>query len=634
MVTPSALSFWISLVTSAFIAMACARPEPGPPPGPGPGQGDGGPRGGDVGARFAAYVQSFTIDALALTPPAATLAGLHRHRDAATGVETRLDRELDDFSEQATSRKIHFYREALATIDREFPESGLSAEDRIDRRILAGQCRLALFDLERARSIATNPTLAVESIGTALFFPAVLEYAPPDERAEALLARLEKLPAFVDQATAALGDGPLIHVRDAIDENEGNRDVLQNTLPALFPERSALRAPFEAARERGIEAIDRLRDFLKRAGQDRRPGEWRLGRELYAEKFHLTFGAGLDPEVVLREAEERVARVRQEMVRLAEPLHEKVTPAHEGHRRLKDPQARANTILREVLARVGQDHVSRDRFVDAIRDDLARISDFLLSRPIVSLTHSSNLTVIETPRFLRGIYGVAGLHAAPPLQPDLQSLYYVTPIPPDWPDSKAESKLREYNRRKLLLLSIHEALPGHYTQLEYANRVRPEWRRLLRSVYGDGAYVEGWAQYAEEMMLEQGIVDRDDPGVALTFKKEELRIAANAIIDIRLHTAGMTEKEAMDLMTRDTFQERVEAEGKLRRARLSSCQLPTYFVGWNAWRRLRRDVEAARGRAFDLRAFHDAALAPGAIPLDALRTFLLEDGTGGAVSER
>ena len=136
------------------------------------------------------------------------------------------------------------------------------------------------------------------------------------------------------------------------------------------------------------------------------------------------------------------------------------------------------------------------------------------------------------------------------------------------------------------------------------------------------------------MMLEEGIADRDDPGMALTFRKEELRIAANAIIDIRLHTTGMTEKEAMDLMTRDTFQERVEAEAKLRRARLSSCQLPSYFVGWNAWRRLRRDVEAARGSSFDLRAFHDDVLARGAIPLDALRTLVLGDEAGDATSTR
>ncbi len=137
----------------------------------------------------------------------------------------------------------------------------------------------------------------------------------------------------------------------------------------------------------------------------------------------------------------------------------------------------------------------------------------------------------------------------------------------------------------------------------------------MRSVNGSGAYVEGWAQYAEEMMLEQGIADRGDPAMDLTFKKEELRIVANAVLDIRLHTAGMTDRQALDLMIRDTFQERAEAEGKLRR----------YYVGWQGWRRLRRDAEAARGASFDLRAFHDEVLSYGAIPLGALRRLVLED---------
>ena len=227
---------------------------------------------------------------------------------------------------------------------------------------------------------------------------------------------------------------------------------------------------------------------------------------------------------------------------------------------------------------------------------------------------------------MRGIYSVAGLNAAPPLEPTLKSLYYVTPIPKNWPAEKAEAKLREYNRYKLLLLSIHEALPGHYTQLEYANRVQPEWRRVLRSVYGNNAYIEGWAQYAEEVMQQQGFHDGADPRMALTFRKEELRVLANAILDVRLHTLGMTDRQALDLMIKDTFQERPEAEGKLRRAKLSSTQLPTYFVGWQAWRRLRRDEEArADDASLDLRAFHDRVLSYGAVPMGALRRLVLEE---------
>src|SRR5262249_329508 len=162
-------------------------------------------------------------------------------------------------------------------------------------------------------------------------------------------------------------------------------------------------------------------------------------------------------------------------------------------------------------------------------------------------------------------------------------------------------------------------------QLEYANRVQPEWRRLLRSLYGNNAYIEGWAQYAEQVMLEEGFHDQGDPRMTLTFRKEELRVLANAILDVRLPTLGMTDKEALDLMIRQTFQEKPEAEGKLRRAKLSSTQLPTYFVGWQAWRRLRQEAEGRRGAAFDLRRYHDEVLSYGAIPMGSLRQLMLEE---------
>src|SRR5712692_5364577 len=526
MLMPSCPSLWIALLGSALLAAACARPQPGPPSA----SRATGDQGGDAAARFAAFAEGFTRDALALSPPFATLAGLHAYRDAERGVEIDLDRELDDLSPEATARKIRFFRSALLTMERDFPADALPEQERIDREILESQCRLALFDLERIRSIETNPTQAVESIGTALFFPVVLEYAPREERARDLMARLEKVPSFVDQAIAALSNGPLVHVQDALDENEGNRDVMEQALPALFAQGAVPDVGFEAARRAAREAIDRFRAFLQTAAKERPAGEWRLGPDLYREKFRAYFGEGLEPQDLLREAEESLGRIREGMRAVAEPLHDRWFPAHKGHRGMKDAKARTSTIVREVLGHIGEDHVPRDRFFGAIRGDLDRIAAFLETHPIVSRTRHDNLKIIETPPFLRGVYGVAGLHAAPPLQPDLHSFYYVPPIPPDWPADQAESKLREYNRYKLLLLSIHEALPGHYTQLEYANRVRPEWRRIVRSVYGSGAYVEGWAQYAEEMMLEQGIADRGDPAMDLTFKKEELRIVANAVL--------------------------------------------------------------------------------------------------------
>jgi hypothetical protein len=615
---------------TGLAATACAR-QTGSGAGQPPGRAD---RGGKGVPRFAEFALRFTRDSLALSPPGATLAGLHRHRDPGSGGEIDLDRELDDFSPEGTARKVRFYHQTLETLQRDFPVKSLPEQERIDRDIIDAQCRLALLDLERVRSSETNPTAAVESIGTALFFPVVFEYAPAADRGADVLARLEKVPAFVDQTIAALKTSAPIYTEVAIEENDGNRDVIQNALPALYGKGSGLESRFRQARGPALQAIDRLGRFLSEGLAKRPTGDWRLGGVLYREKFAAYFQEDLDPAGVLKEAEDGLGRVRAEMVALARPLHDQWFPGHKGHRTMKDPEARTNTIVRETLLRIGREHAARDQLFQTIEKDVREIATFLESRPILSMTRHDNLTIIETPPFLRGIYSVAGLNAAPPLEPSLKSLYYVTPIPKEWPDDKAEAKLREYNRYKLLLLSMHEALPGHYTQLEYANRVQPEWRRVLRSVYGNNAYVEGWAQYAEETMLEQGFHDGGDPRMALTFRKEELRVLANAILDVRLHTLGMTDRQALDLMIRDTFQEKPEAEGKLRRAKLSSTQLPTYFVGWQAWRRLRRDVQAQRGAAFDLSAYHDEVLSYGSVPMGALRRLIVKEDVASRAAPR
>jgi uncharacterized protein (DUF885 family) len=611
------------LLTAAQLAVAACAQRPAP--GPGQPAGETARGGAGDAARFAEFAEAFTRDSLALSPPGATLAGLHRHRDPRTGAEIDLDRELDDFSPEGTAKKIGFYRATLEAIDREFPAGSLPEQENIDRDIIAAQCRMALLDLERVRSIETNPTAAVESVGTALFFPVVFEYAPAADRGADVVARLEKVPAFVDQAIAALRSSAPIYTEVAVEENDGNRDVIQNALPALFGKGSDLEAAFRKARGPALQAIDKMGRFLSTDLKKRSTGDWRLGEALYREKFSDYFQEDIDPAAVLKEAEDGIRRVRAEMLTLARPLHDQWYPGHR-HETMKDPEARLNTIVREALDRIGRDHPARDQLFQAIEKDVQEIAAFLESHAILSRTGHDNLMIIETPPFLRGIYSVAGLNAAPPLEPALKSLYYVTPIPKEWPDDKAEAKLREYNRYKLLLLSIHEALPGHYTQLEYANRVQPEWRRVLRSVYGNNAYIEGWAQYAEQVMLEQGFHDGSDPRMTLTFRKEELRVLANAVLDVRLHTLGMTDRQALDLMIKDTFQERPEAEGKLRRAKLSSTQLPTYFVGWQAWRRLRRDAEARAGdSSLDLRAFHDRVLSYGAVPMGALRRLVMSD---------
>ena len=213
---------------------------------------------------------------------------------------------------------------------------------------------------------------------------------------------------------------------------------------------------------------------------------------------------------------------------------------------------------------------------------------------LLTLPARANLQVIPTPEFMRGSYPVGGFNSAPALEPQLGAFYWVTPIPATWPKERVDSKLREYNFYKLKLLTIHEAMPGHYVQMEIANDVQPKARRLLRSIFGNGPYIEGWGQYSTQMMLDEGFLNHS-PELALTFAKEELRVLGNAIIDIRLQMLGMTDQEALDLMEKQTFQEVEEATAKLQRAKLTSAQLPMYYVGWRAWMKARDEYKQAKG---------------------------------------
>jgi uncharacterized protein (DUF885 family) len=286
----------------------------------------------------------------------------------------------------------------------------------------------------------------------------------------------------------------------------------------------------------------------------------------------------------------------------------------------KDP-VDLNLIVGETLARIAEKHATPDTYFADARRDLDEVREYVRAKNLLPLPPRDNLQVIETPEFMRGIYAVGGFVAAPALEPKLGAFYWLTPIPKTWPRQRIDSKLREYNSYSLKLLTTHEAIPGHYVQLEYANQVQPQGRRVLRAVFGNGAYVEGWAVYSTEMMLDEGYLD-NSPELRLTFLKQQLRVLANAIMDVRLQTMGMTDQEAMDLMLKQTFQENEEATAKLQRAKLSSCQLPTYFIGWRDWRRVRDQYKQAKGAAFQLSEFHRQALAPGSIALPSLAGIL------------
>jgi len=537
---------------------------------------------------FSKLTEDFVYGSLALSPVSATQAGYHEHQ----GV--RLDEKLDDFSPSGVDATRKFdaeFKDRLAAID----EQTLSAEERADYQIIQNAVDLSWLDLQQIQNYRHNPTTYVELVGNALFSPFVLEYAPVDVRFGHIIRRLSQVPVLMDQAKMNLTDSPEVWTRVAREENDGNIALIDKTLRAKVP--ANLKADFDKA---ALAALNSLRAFNAYLKDDlsKRTSDWQLGKERYAKKFAYTLVAGKTPEQVLSEAEAALKDTREQMAKLAAPHS-----------------------IREALDAIARQHTTPEHFLDEARKDLDLATEFVRQKHLVTIPSRNNLQVIPTPEFMRGTYGVAGFNPAPAFEPQLGAFYWVTPIPSNWPKERIDSKLREYNRYGLMQITIHEAMPGHYVQFEIADNLEPKSRRALRNIFGNVPYVEGWALYTQQMMSEEGFMD-NSVELRLTFYKQLLRSIANAILDIRLQTMGMTDQQALDLMINDTFQEKEEATAKLQRAQLSSCQLPTYFVGLRGWLDIREEYKKRKGSAFMLSEFHDAALKESAVPLPALRQIL------------
>ncbi len=555
----------------------------------------------NVTSQFPALEEEFVGTTLSFSPANATAEGYHSH----LGVD--LDDKLDDVSFPAIQKQREFYaafHRKLEGVDR----AALSPEDQADFDIIEDQIALSQLDIDLVQTWRHNPTYYVELLGNALFAPYVLDYAPKEKRAQQIISRVLKIPGFLDQAKRNLAAAPAVWIQVAKEENQGNIETIDKTLRAFMPETSA--AVYGDAADKALLELKEFDRFLSDTLPTRKQGHetpsWRLGEDLYKLKFRFALETDLTPAQVLRSAESDLKRVRREMFEIAKTLG---GTGDENH------------AIREALDKIAAKHSTPESYIDDAKADLAEARAFVQEKNLVTLTPGTNLSVTETPEFMRGIYAVGGFDPAPALEPNLGAFYWITPIPPDWDKARTESKLREYNFYNLKLLTLHEAVPGHYVQAELANEVRPKSRRVLRAVFGNTPYVEGWAQYATQTMIDEGFLDHS-PELRLTMLKQELRVIANAIIDIRLQTNRLSEAAALELMERQTFQEHEEAVEKIRRAQLSSAQLPAYLVGWRDWNRVRERYKTFKGASYRMRDFHDAALKEGAVPMPALARLL------------
>ncbi|MBF6605293.1 MAG: DUF885 domain-containing protein [Chloroflexi bacterium] len=541
---------------------------------------------------FADRVAAWLDEFLALDPVSATAIGDHRSDD-----------RWPDMTEAGRAARLAFadrWLDELGAID----PSALSRDDLADRDVLVGELAAMRFRDTDLLEDRWDPLSWVYLLGGGLFPLLARGFAPLAVRLNAAAGRLEGIADVLAAARSQLvgtAGRPVsrLHTETAIRQLAGIGELGDEALaaaegapddPAVVAIVPRIRTAVTAARE----ALAAFETYLGEVVLPRAEGEGQLGPSLFEAKLRHTLRSDLGATEILARAEREAATVRAEMIRIARTLWPAWVPDRPLPTADKAGSAAAaeQAIVHGVLDAIAIEHPRTDELLDACRSELTRIEAFCRDREIIGLADEP-LQIMWTPVFLRA-FGGAMLDSPGPLDTGEKAFFCITPIPDDWTAEQAESRLREDNDRHIRVLTIHEAVPGHYLQGVYANRCRS----LPRTALWSGVFAEGWAVYITQVMMDLGY-GAEDPALMLVHWKFYLRAAINAVIDGRIHGAGMTEDEAVRLMMDDGFQEESEARNKWLRARLSSTQLSTYFVGsvefWEIEREARRRAAVASG---------------------------------------
>ena len=587
---------------------------------------------------FESAVVDFIVDLFEAYPTWGTAAGYHV-----------VDGRWPDLGEGGRLSRLATFREHARRLQA-LDVSALSADEQVDRHILLEEIEKVVFGEDVLRSEAWDPLEIVYLMGGGLFGVLAREYAPWPERGASLVSRIGSLGQLASAALAGLTgleDRPvaMLQLNTALSQLDGVTDLVDSAVAetrrrAERGEATDLVAPMEAAAAAAADALEAFRMGLDTDIRSRAAGEGRLGPELFAQKLRFTLGSDLRPEDVRERAWADYHAVRAEMLRIARDAWLTWIPGEPLPEVAEGDSAAESALVRRVLDAVAERHQQPNGLISYCEAEMERISDFCRERQLITLPDEP-LSITWTPLFLRAT-ARAFLDSPGPLDRGQRSHFWITPPDEDEGPEAVASYLREENDSALRILSIHEGIPGHYLQLAASNRCPS----LARTVFTNGMFAEGWAVYVTQVMYDAGYA-ADDPGFALQHWKMYLRATANAILDVETHTAGMTEQEAMALMIDGAWQEQDEARGKWLRARISSTQLSTYFVGslemWDLEMAARRRAAVAAGSSaadvpeqhirggvgespgFDLRNHLEAVIDHGTPPVKWCRYLLLGD---------
>jgi uncharacterized protein (DUF885 family) len=560
--------------------------------------------------RFAVLAKRWLDAEMHASPIGATQTGDHR-----------FDHEIDDMSLPARKAQTRLWKRFLADLTA-LDRTQLSRDNQVDAAILANRLRHAIWDDEVVESWAWDTRAFSQAAGDALYGLLSREFAPLPVRMRAAISRMEKLPQLFAQMRATLVPArvPPIYATTLSKQNGGVTSVVETmVLPHAETLTAAEQTRLHAAADTLKKAVAQNQTWIDTVLVPNAKGDFRIGAKLFDEKLAFTLNSPMTRQDIRARAEAAVKDTRAAMYEVSR----KALAGHTDAPPMPDApsDAQQQATIEAALALAYAVRPARDAVVQTAKDALAKATDFARSKNLITLPDAP-VEVVLMPEFARGV-AVAYCDSPGPLDKSLKTYFDVMPIPDDWTQAQVDSFLREYNSYGIQDVAVHEAMPGHFVQLWHADACPS----ILRAVLGSGSFIEGWAVYAEGMMVEQGF-RADEPLYRLSQLKVLLRTVTNAILDQMVHVEGISREDAIKLMTQVAFQQESEAAGKWVRAQLSSTQLSTYFVGVSEHNAIRAEAQKRAGASFDLKAYHDKLLSYGNAPARYVRALMFDEAIG------
>ena len=555
-----------------------------------------------VNQQFAQFKETFLETLWQYYPDYALYVGYYKYDD-----------KLIVPNAENTARAMEFARNQLKALE-QFDTEQLIPSNVTDLALIKNQLESWLWYQNIFKAWQWDPS----EYNVAGPFGVILntDYKPLDERLLTILTRLKSVPDYYLAAQHNITLPTLEHTDLAILQNKGALGMFTQSIPESVKDSTLSdqqKAAFTPALENTVKAITSYIQFL----EDKKPQlaknakDFRIGKELYEQKFAHDIYSDYNGEQLYQKALVAKAELHAEMIRISDELW----PSYfSDQAKPEDPLV----MVKQMIDHLSVKHVAREDFVDEVRRQMPIIEQFIIDHDLLDTDPTRPLVVRETPEYQRGFAG-ASVDAPGPYDATANTYYNVTPLD-DYSNEEAESYLREYNHWILQILNIHEAMPGHYTQLVHANKSASK----IKSILANGAMVEGWAVYSERMMLEQGYAN-NEPEMWLMYSKWNLRVVVNTIIDYGIQVLGMSEEEVMDLLVNQAFQEQTEASEKWRRATLSQVQLSSYFSGYAEIYEFRETLKQKLGDKFDLKTFHNKFLSYGNAPVPLIKKMMLQE---------